>query len=80
MKRLNAGERKTWRRIYGAVVEQGIWRMRNNQELRELYIDLGYAVTYVVDKGCGHDSRWGNWDFSLTKSFRPHYGPVVYSD
>jgi hypothetical protein len=30
MKRLNTGERKIWRRIYGAVVEQGIWRMRNN--------------------------------------------------
>jgi hypothetical protein len=45
VKRMNTGERKLWRRIYGAVVEQGIWRMRNNQELRELYIDLGYTVT-----------------------------------
>jgi hypothetical protein len=54
--------------------------MRNNQELRELYIDLGYAVTYLVDKGRGHDSRWGNWHFSLTKSFRPHHDPLVYPD
>jgi hypothetical protein len=23
------------------------------------------------------DSRWGHWDFSLTQSFRPHYGPEV---
>jgi len=28
------------RRVHGPVVEQGIWRMRVNQELRELYKDL----------------------------------------
>jgi len=28
------------RRIHGTVVEQGIWRKRSNQELRELYKDL----------------------------------------
>lgn len=27
----------------------------------------------------GFDSRWGHWDFSLTESFRPHYGPGVDS-
>jgi hypothetical protein len=26
--------------IYGPVVEQGIWRVRTNQELRELCKDL----------------------------------------
>jgi hypothetical protein len=31
---------KILRRIYGPVVEQGIWRIRSNQELRELYKDL----------------------------------------
>jgi len=25
------------------------------------------------------DSRWYNWNFLLTKSFRPHYGPGVES-
>jgi hypothetical protein len=25
------------------------------------------------------DFRWGCWDFSLTRSFRPHYGPGVNS-
>jgi hypothetical protein len=25
------------------------------------------------------DSRWCHWNFSLTKSFRPHYGPGVDS-
>ena len=27
----------------------------------------------------GFDSRWCHWNFSLTKSFRPHYGPGVDS-
>jgi hypothetical protein len=25
------------------------------------------------------DSRWRHWNFSLTQSFRPHYGPGVGS-
>jgi hypothetical protein len=27
----------------------------------------------------GFNSRWSHWKFSLTQSFRPHYGPVVDS-
>ena len=40
MKRLGTKERKILRRVYGPVVEQRIWRIRTNQELRELYKDL----------------------------------------
>jgi hypothetical protein len=29
--------------------------------------------------GRGFDSRWCHWNFSLTLSFRPHYGPGVDS-
>jgi hypothetical protein len=29
--------------------------------------------------GCGIDSRWCHWNFSLTLSFRSPYGPEVYS-
>jgi len=29
--------------------------------------------------GRGFDSRWCHWNFSLTKSFRSHYGPGVDS-
>ena len=36
MIRLGTGERKIFR-IYGPVVEQGLWRIRTNQELKELY-------------------------------------------
>jgi hypothetical protein len=35
--RLNMWERKILRRVYGPVTEQGVWRIRRNEELRELY-------------------------------------------
>jgi hypothetical protein len=35
-KRLSAWERK----MYGPVVEQGMWRIKTDQELRELYKDI----------------------------------------
>jgi hypothetical protein len=38
--RLGAWERKVLRRVNGTVVEQGMWRIRINQELSELYKDL----------------------------------------
>jgi len=45
----------------------------------------GHAVAQLVEalryksEGRGFDSRWCNWNFSLTLSFRPHYGPGVDS-
>jgi hypothetical protein len=36
------------------------------------------ALRYKPE-GRGVDSRWCHWDFSLTYSFRPHYGPGVDS-
>ena len=42
---------------------------------------MGHAVAQLAEvlhykpKGRGFDSRRGNWDFSWTSSFRPHYGP-----
>jgi hypothetical protein len=40
MKRLGTWERKILRWIYGPMVKQRIWRIRTDQELRELYKDL----------------------------------------
>jgi hypothetical protein len=46
---------------------------------------VGYAVTQLVVSLCyevegrGFDSRWCHWNFSLIRSFRPHYGPGVHS-
>jgi hypothetical protein len=42
----------------------------------------GHAAAQVVEAlrynpGRGSDSRWYHWHFSLTSSFRPHYGPGV---
>jgi hypothetical protein len=36
------------------------------------------ALRYKPE-GRGLDSRWCHWIFSLTQSFRPHYGPGVDS-
>ena len=35
-RRLNAWERKMLKRIYGPVLERGIWSVGNNQKLWEL--------------------------------------------
>jgi len=41
----------------------------------------GHAVAQLVEalrckpEGRGIDSRWCHWNFSLTQSFRLHYGP-----
>ena len=34
------------------------------------------ALRYKLEGG-GFHSRWCQWSFSLTWSFRPHYGPAV---
>ena len=34
------------------------------------------ALCYKPE-GCGFYSRWYHWNFSLTYSFRLHYGPEV---
>jgi hypothetical protein len=36
------------------------------------------ALRYKPE-GCAIDSLWFHWNFSLTKSFRSHYGPGVDS-
>jgi hypothetical protein len=39
---------------------------------------VGEALRYKPE-GCRFDSLWGHWDFSLTETFRPHYGPGIDS-
>jgi len=36
------------------------------------------AQLYKLE-GCGFNSRWCHWNFSLTQSFQQHYGPGVDS-
>jgi hypothetical protein len=47
MKRLCTWERKILRRLCGPKVEPGMWSIRSNQELRELYkhIDIIADIT-----------------------------------
>jgi len=44
MNRMGTWDRKTLRRIHGPAVEQGIWRIRTDRELRELYTDIDIVV------------------------------------
>ena len=43
-KGLSTWEAKIFRRVYGPVVEQGMWRVRTDQELGKLYNDLGIVA------------------------------------
>ena len=44
MNRLVKGEREISRRVHGPGVEQGMWRIRTDQEPRELYKELDIVV------------------------------------
>jgi hypothetical protein len=46
---LKTRERNILRSIYGPVVGQGIWRIRNYQELQEMYKNLDIG-TYIKNK------------------------------
>jgi len=56
----------------------------SNKQTNKLSL-LGFVVAQLVEalhyksEGHGFDSRWCHWNFSLTKSFRPHYGPGANS-
>ena len=43
-----------------------------------LIAQLFVALRYKLESR-GFDSRWCRWNFSLTLSFRPHYGPGIDS-
>ena len=42
-------------------------------------MDLLVEALHYKPEGRGFDSRWYHWNFELTYSFRPHYGPEVDS-
>jgi hypothetical protein len=49
-------------------------------QIRHVSLSGGYAVALCYKpEGRGFDSRWCHWNFSLTQSFRSHYGPGVDS-
>jgi len=38
-----------------------------------------WSLGAINSEGHGFDSQWCHWNFSLTQSFRPHYGSGVDS-
>jgi hypothetical protein len=54
--RLNMWERKMLRKMYGPVTEQGVWGIRRNEELRELYkaLDLAADINRKQLEWLGH--------------------------
>jgi hypothetical protein len=64
MNRLGTWDRKILRRLHGPAVEQGIWGIRTDQELRELYTDIDIAAGIKKKRleWFGHvvgiDKRW----------------------
>jgi hypothetical protein len=55
VKRLGTWERQTLRGISGPMVEQGMWRIRISQELRELYKDLDIVADIIKKNWNGLD-------------------------
>jgi len=55
MKRLGTWERQILSGISGPVVEQGMWRIRINQELGELYKDLDMVADIIKKNWNGLD-------------------------
>jgi hypothetical protein len=50
MKRLVTWGREILGRLHGPVVEQGIWRVTNKQELMELYKHLDIVADNTIKK------------------------------
>jgi hypothetical protein len=45
---LNTWKRRILRKVYGPVTEQGVWRIRINQETRELYKTAELATDIIL--------------------------------
>ena len=54
------------------IVVQTGWRVNGQRVIRLRNSDFGPCTLW-------HNSRWCHWNFSLTWSFRSHYGPGVDS-
>ena len=86
---LRVFQNRVLRKIFGPKRDEvtGEWKKLHNVELYNLYSSpntgaRGGVVVKVLrykPAGRGFDSRWCHWNFSVTKSFRSHYGPGVDS-
>jgi hypothetical protein len=79
-------ERDSWR-CRSTLSQSSGFHMTSDANLNKSGSCLcgGHAVAQLVEatrynpKGCGFDSRWCLWNFSLTLSFQLHCGPGVDS-
>jgi len=73
------------RLLNSTVVPASVHRTAVNAFTGPIDLKPGNAVAQLVEElrykpeGRGFDSRWCHWNFSLTYSFRQHYGPGVDS-
>ena len=57
---------------------QGSGRKKKMLSLKDIIMKgTGFGPLRYKPQGWGFNSRWGNWDFSLTSFFWPPYGPGV---
>jgi hypothetical protein len=56
---INSLERKILRRIFGPVNEQGLWRIRRNDELKQIYreLEISEAIRFKRLQWAGHVIR-----------------------
>jgi hypothetical protein len=65
-------------------------KFQNSPDQNSIYIitlslERGHTVAQLVEalrykpEGCELDSLWCHWNFSLTYSLKPHYGPGISS-
>jgi hypothetical protein len=81
-----------WSNIKSSVVVSNYIRFWKCLNILKLFVNKsayftnrGHMVAQLVEalrcksEGCGFDSQWCHWNFSLIQSFRLHYGPGVGS-
>ena len=83
---INFSVEKHKRKRVGRIMRQSYARKEIHSVFWKNNLDKeGHAVAQLVEalrykpEGRGFDSRWCHWNFSLTISFQPHYGPGVDS-
>jgi hypothetical protein len=68
-----------WRRTYRTPTIHHHCLYDSSEIIRRYFNYREHAVAQLVEALRGFDSRWCLWNFSLTLSFRSHYGPGVDS-
>lgn len=73
---LNVWERKILRKIYGAINDKGVWRIRTNNELRKLYKSLSITEEISIQRlrWLGHVTRMDDSRYAKKAMAAQPYG------